>query len=86
MIKVKNTRVDLSGSLTDLMTELVFLIDALVRAHAEDLPLTLQQAKVLVELQINNAFEEFIGTDETTKGIESISIEVKIPKGDKDGE
>lgn len=87
MIKVKGAHVELEGNCIELTTELVFVIDAIVRAHTEDLPfITMQQAKELVKRQIDNAFEVFVGTDETTKGVEMTSIKLKIPKGDEDGE
>lgn len=85
MIKANRKRIELDGSYPNLITELIFVIDAIVMAHAEGLPITTQQAKEVVKMQIDNAFEKFIGTDETTEGVEMTSIKLKIPKGDEDG-
>lgn len=85
MIKANREHIELGGNCFDLTTELIFVIDAITRAYTDDLSLTTQQAKGLVKIQIDNAFEKFIGSDEITKGVKMTSIKLKIPKGDKDG-
>lgn len=84
MIKVNEDHVEMTGNVSDVMTELVFAIDAVVRLHEEDMGIPRGVAKVMVHGIINKMFDEFIATDEVREDLEEITIKIKLPRGDAD--
>ena len=82
MIKVNEDHVELRGNATDVMAELVFAIDAVVRLHEEEMGIPKGVAKVVVHGFINKMFDEFIATDEVREHLEETTIKIKLPRGD----
>lgn len=84
MLKVNEDHVEMRGNATDVMAELVFAIDAVVRLHEEEMGIPKCVAKVMVHGIINKMFDEFIATDEVRENLEEFSIKIKLPRGDAD--
>lgn len=84
MIKVNEDHVELSGNATDVMAELVFAIDAVVRLHEEEMNLQRCQAKTMVKAIIDFSFDKFVATDEIRENLEETSIRIELPRGDDD--
>lgn len=84
MLKVNEDHVEMIGNATDVMAELVFAIDAVVRLHEEEMGIPKGVAKVMVHGIINKMFDEFIATDEVRENLEETSIKIELPRGDDD--
>lgn len=84
MLKVNEDHVELRGNTTDIMAELLFALDAVVRLHEEEMNLQRCQAKSMVKEIINFSFDKFIATDEIRENMEETSIRIELPRGDND--
>lgn len=84
MINVNEDHVEISGKPIDVMTELIFAIDAVVRLHEDEMNLQRCQAKSMVKGTIDFSFDKFIATDEIRENLEETTIRIKIPRGDND--
>lgn len=84
MIKVNEDHVEMRGNASDVMTELIFAIDAVVRLHEEEMGIPKDVAKVIVHEIINKMFDEFIATDDIREHLEETTIKIKLPRGDDD--
>lgn len=84
MLNVNEDNVEMRGNATDVMAELVFAIDAVVRLHEEEMGIPKGVAKVMVHGIINKMFDEFIATDEVRENMEEFSIRIELPRGDND--
>lgn len=84
MIKVNEDYVEMRGNTTDVMAELVFAIDAVVRLHEEEMGIPKNLAKVMVHRIINKVFDEIIASDDIRENLEETTIKIKLPRGDGD--
>mgnify|MGYP003316447272 CR=1 FL=1 len=84
MLKVNEDHVEMRGNATDVMAELVFAIDAVVRLHEEEMGIPKNVAKVMVHRIINKVFDEIIATDDIRENLEETTIKIKLPRGDAD--
>lgn len=84
MLKVNEDHVEMMGNAADVMTELIFAIDAVIRLHEEEMGLPKNVAKKMVHGIIDKVFDEFIATDEIREHLEETTIKIKLPRGDDD--
>lgn len=84
MLKVNEDHVEMRGNALDVMTELLFAIDAVVRLHEEEMGIPMCQAKLMVKKMVDLSFDNLIATDEIRENMKETTIKIKLPRGDAD--
>lgn len=80
MIKADKGHIELSGDITTLITDLTYIIDAVVGVMEDQRNMPTKMAKAITKATVNQCIDELVGSREIREG--SRTVNFKLPDGD----
>lgn len=80
MIKADKGHIELSGDIATMLTDLTYIIDAVVGCMEDQRNMPTKMAKAIIKASVNQCIDELVGSREIREG--SRSVNFKFPDGD----
>lgn len=80
MIKADKGHIELSGDIATMLTDLTYIIDAVVGVMEDQRNMPTKMAKTIIKASVNQCIDELVGSREIREG--SRTVNFKLPDGD----